>query len=139
VFIARSLLDELIAHAREDAPNECCGLVAVDGASGPSPRATRVYRAVNTAASPLRFEIDGRELLGAIEQIEDEGWELGAVYHSHTRSPPYPSQTDINFAANWPGVEWVIVGLHGGSEAQVRSYLIEQGSVAEVPVEETAA
>ena len=61
--------------------------------------------------------------------------ELGAIYHSHVRSAPYPSQTDINFAANWPGVEWVIVGLSADAEPEVRSYLIENGQVREVALE----
>ena len=60
--------------------------------------------------------------------------ELGAIYHSHVRSAPYPSQTDVNFAANWPGVEWIIVGLSAGAEPEVRSYLIEGGAVREVPI-----
>lgn len=135
MLIARALLDELIAHAREEAPNECCGVVAVE--PGEPTRATRVHSAVNTAASPLRFEVDGRELLHTIEAMEKDGNELGAIYHSHTRSAPYPSQTDINFAANWPGVEWIIVGLAGEDAPQVRSYLIEAGRVAEVTVQET--
>jgi [CysO sulfur-carrier protein]-S-L-cysteine hydrolase len=112
VLISRSLLDELISHAREEAPNECCGVVAVE--AGPSARAATVHRAVNIAASPLRFEVDGRQLLQTIEEIEDAGSELGAIYHSHTRTAPYPSQTDINFAVNWPGVEWIIVGRASG-------------------------
>ena len=136
VLIARALLDELIAHAREEAPNECCGVVAVE--PGPPARAARVHRAVNTAASPLRFEVDGLELLRTIEAIEDEGRELGAIYHSHTRTAPYPSQTDINFAANWPGVEWIIVGLADGDAPEMRSYLIDGGNVEEVTIQETA-
>jgi [CysO sulfur-carrier protein]-S-L-cysteine hydrolase len=136
VRIARALLNELIEHAREDAPNECCGVVSV--APGEPIAASRVHRAVNTAASPLRFEVDGRELLHVIDAIESQGTELGAIYHSHTRSAPYPSQTDINFAANWPGVEWIIVGLAGGQEPEVRSYLIEGGKVEEVALQETA-
>jgi proteasome lid subunit RPN8/RPN11 len=136
VLIARALLDELIAHAREDAPNECCGVVAVT--PGDPVSATRVHRALNTAASPLRFEVDGLELLHTIEAIEADGSELGAIYHSHTRSVPYPSQTDINFAANWPGVEWIIVGLAGGEDPEVRSYLIDDGKVQAVSVEDTA-
>jgi proteasome lid subunit RPN8/RPN11 len=138
--ISRALLDELIAHAREEAPNECCGVIAVErsGPDGPA-RAARVYRAVNAAASPLRFEVDGRELLRAIDDIEDHGAELGAIYHSHTRSAPYPSQTDINFAVNWPGVEWIIVGLAGGEQPEVRSYLIESGQVREVGLHDDAA
>jgi [CysO sulfur-carrier protein]-S-L-cysteine hydrolase len=156
--ISRELLDELVAHAREEAPNECCGVVAVEPGRSPRsahsprgrggagafddaapPRAARLHRAVNTAASPLRFEVDGRELLRMIEAIEQDGCELGAIYHSHTRTAPYPSQTDINFAANWPGVEWIIVGLAGEESPLVRSYLISDGEVAEVTIEETAA
>ena len=125
--VAPALLEEIIAHAREEAPNECCGLVAVrDG------EATDVRRAVNQAASPLKFEVDGLEVLHALDEFEDAGAELGAIYHSHTRTPPYPSQTDINFAANWPGVEWIIVGLDRGGEATVRTYLIEDGNVREL-------
>ena len=134
--MARALLGELIAHAVQEAPNECCGRVAVE--PGVPARAARVHRAVNTAASPLRFEVDGRELLHTIEQIEEDGCELGAIYHSHTRSEPYPSQTDINFAANWPGVEWIIVGLANGQEPQARSYLIDGGEIEEVGIQEAA-
>ena len=92
----------------------------------------RVYRAVNVHASPLKFEIDPQELLELYNAIEDGGQELGAIYHSHVRSEPYPSQTDINFAANWPGVEWIIVGLAARRGAEVRSYLIDGGEVREV-------
>jgi proteasome lid subunit RPN8/RPN11 len=86
-------------------------------------------------ASPLKFEIDPGELLGLYRAIEQDGYELGAIYHSHVRSEPYPSQTDINFAANWPGVEWIIVGLAGDGAPQTRSYLIEDGRVEEVALE----
>jgi proteasome lid subunit RPN8/RPN11 len=139
VLISRALLDELIAHASEEAPNECCGIVAVEAAAADGhARAARVHRAVNTAASPLRFEVDGRELLHAIDEIERAGRELGAIYHSHTRSAPYPSQTDINFAVNWPGVEWIIVGLGRGEQPEVRSYLIDGAHVQEVAMQEDA-
>ena len=62
------------------------------------------------------------------------GLDMGAIYHSHTHTAPYPSQTDINFAANWPGLEWVIVGLADG-QAEVRCYLIAGGDIEEVPLE----
>ena len=122
--------DAVIDHARAEAPNECCGVVAVrDG------RAVAVHRLENVAASPFRFEVDGLALHRLLTDIEDAGDQLGAIYHSHTRSEPYPSQTDVNFAAHWPGVEWLIVGLAGGPEAIVRSYLIDGGDVREVAVE----
>jgi proteasome lid subunit RPN8/RPN11 len=127
VQVDEALVAEMVAHAREEAPNECCGFVAArDGV------AVEVRRAVNQAASPLKFEVDGLEVMRALEDFEDAGGELGAIYHSHTRTEPYPSQTDINFAANWPGVEWIIVGLDRQGEATVRTYLIEDGNVREL-------
>ena len=130
MVIAADLLERVIAHARRDAPNECCGLVGTrDG------RAVSVHEAQNTAASPFRFEVDGMELYREMTAIEERGEELGAIYHSHTRSEPYPSQTDLNFAAGWPGVEWLIVGLAGGGEPEVRSFRIDDGRIDEVPVD----
>ncbi|HEV3047591.1 MAG TPA: M67 family metallopeptidase [Solirubrobacteraceae bacterium] len=141
MLIERALLEELIAHAREEYDAECCGLVAypdeddaadADGDAGG--RAVLVRRATNVFASRKRFEIDGKELLAAINEFDEQGLRIGAIYHSHTHTAPYPSQTDVNFAANWPGLEWVIVGL-AGEEPEVRSYLIEGGEVQEVAVE----
>ncbi|HEY7622385.1 MAG TPA: M67 family metallopeptidase [Solirubrobacteraceae bacterium] len=127
--IDAALLDRVVDHARRDYPNECCGMIAVrDG------RAVAIHEATNVAASPLRFEVEGREIIRAQDAFEAGGAELGAIYHSHTRSDPYPSQTDINFAAGWPGVEWLIVGLRGDGEPTVRSYRIDDGVIEEVDV-----
>ena len=63
------------------------------------------------------------------------GEDLGAIYHSHTRSAAYPSQTDVNFAAGWPGVEWLIVGLAAGDEPELRSFRIDGGVVTEVGID----
>jgi len=130
--ISGELVDVLVAHALEDPGNEVCGLVAVSGDGERAAR--RVIRARNVHASPMKFEIDPKELLALYSEIEDSGEELGAIYHSHVRSPPYPSQTDVNFAASWPGVEWIIVGLAAGAEPEVRSYLIDGGAIEEVPI-----
>jgi proteasome lid subunit RPN8/RPN11 len=132
VKISSALLAEVVAHALEDPGNEVCGLVAV--APGGERAATSAYRARNVHESPMKFEIDPKELLDLHNRIEDEGYELGAIYHSHVRSAPYPSQTDVNFAASWPGVEWIIVGLAAGADPEVRSYLIEGGAIEEVPI-----
>jgi proteasome lid subunit RPN8/RPN11 len=139
--ISRELLDELVAHALEDSGNEVCGVVAVqdDGAAAGRARAVRVQRARNIHASPLKFEIEPKELLDLSNRIEDDGLRIGAIYHSHVRSGPYPSQTDVNFAAGWPDVEWIIVGLAAGRPPEVRSYLIEEGRVSEVPIADAAA
>src|SRR3954463_375050 len=111
--VAPEHLDEMIAHAREEAPNECCGLVA-----GREGRTERVYRMANAARSPLRFEVEPMEVMRTLEEIDQEGLEVSALYHSHTRTAPYPSQTDVTFAEAWPGTPWIIVGLpHGGPGA----------------------
>jgi proteasome lid subunit RPN8/RPN11 len=123
--ISRDMYDEMIAHAQADKPNECCGMIAsLDG------RATAVYRATNTAHSPLKYEIDGLEQYRIQTEIEDAGWDLGAIYHSHTRSAPYPSQTDINLAF-YPQTLYVIVGVHG-PEPIVRAFRIVDAKVEEV-------
>ncbi len=132
--ISGELLDAVVSHALEDPGNEVCGLVAVDDAG----TATAVHRAVNIHRSPMKFEIDPKELLALHNEIEDRGGELGAIYHSHVRSAPYPSQTDVNFARSWPGVEWLIVGLAAGRPPEVRSYVIDDGRIEEVPVGEAA-
>jgi proteasome lid subunit RPN8/RPN11 len=124
VRIARELYEEMVAHAREEAPNECCGMVGSTNG-----RAVAVYRAVNAEASPLRFRIDPVEQLELHNKIDDAGLELGAIYHSHTRTEPRPSQTDINFAKLWPGVLWIIVGLEGG-QVEVQTWRIEDGHVS---------
>jgi proteasome lid subunit RPN8/RPN11 len=140
VRIAPELLAQIVAHAQENPRIECCGVVAVErpdtaGSDGASRVARRVYRAENVHASALKFEIGPMELYRLNAEIEEEGWEIGAIYHSHVRSAPYPSQTDIGFAAGWPGLEWIIVGLAGGSEPDVRSYLIDGAEVSEVAIE----
>src|SRR4051812_32590923 len=113
--IARAHLDEIVAHARRDLPNECCGAVAVrDG------RVTDVYPLQNVAASPVKFEI-GIDMFGVLEAIEESGAELGAIYHSHPRTEAYPSLTDMAWSEQYPDAEWIIVG-HVQSEPVVRSF-----------------
>ncbi len=128
--IAPDLYAEMIAHAREEAPNECCGMIAVEDG-----RAVRLYRATNAAASPLRYEVEPHDQYRIEMAIDDAGWELGAIYHSHTRSDPYPSQTDINLAFH-PDAVYLIVGV-AAQEPDVRAFSIRDGEVrdAELAVE----
>ena len=126
--ISQALLDEIVAHARAEAPNECCGMIAAqDGV------AVAVHRARNAAASPLRYEMDGMEQYKIQTAIEDGGYELGAIYHSHTRSDPEPSQTDINLAF-YPDALYVIVGVKS-EEPDIRAWRIVDGAVSEAALE----
>jgi [CysO sulfur-carrier protein]-S-L-cysteine hydrolase len=123
------MLDEMVAHAREEAPNECCGLVAASDGD-----AVRVYRAGNAERSPVKYVVDPRDQIRIQNDIDDNGWDLGAIYHSHTRTEAYPSQTDINLARNWPDPLYLIVGV-AGDDPDVRAYRIVDGQVSEAALE----
>jgi proteasome lid subunit RPN8/RPN11 len=134
--IPQALYDEIVAHALEEKPNECCGMVAtLDGT------ARHVHRATNIHASPLRYEIEPGEMYRLLSEIEASGCELGAIYHSHTRSAPYPSQTDVNIAVPpdlgaplWPGTVYLIAGV-AGTEPDLRGYRIEAEGITEVELD----
>ena len=122
------MLDEIVAQARAEAPDECCGLVGTrDG------EAVRLLKLRNAAASPLRYEIDPSDQLRAFDELDDAGLDLGIIYHSHTRSAPEPSQTDINLA-RYPDSLYMIVGV-AGPDDDVRLWRIADGQVAQAPFE----
>jgi proteasome lid subunit RPN8/RPN11 len=125
VRISREHHDALIAHAREEAPNECCGYVR-----GRDGRVEEVVRSENLRASPYGYELDPQSLLAANE-LDDDGFEVG-IYHSHPKSAAEPSQTDINLA-HYPHWTYLIVSLAG--EPAVRAWRIADGRVEEEPVE----
>ncbi|HXS32281.1 MAG TPA: M67 family metallopeptidase [Solirubrobacterales bacterium] len=124
--IAQSLIDEMVAHARADLPNECCGMVG--GAGG---EASVVVPVVNSAASPLRFEMDPQGQYNALKSIEDDGKEMLAIYHSHTKSAAYPSQTDVNQAVNWPDAIYLIVSLQDADAPEVKGYWLKDLKIAD--------
>jgi proteasome lid subunit RPN8/RPN11 len=127
--IAQALIDEMIAHAREDLPNECCGMVGgVDG------EARVVHRVANAAASPLRYEMDPQGQINAYNAIEQSGEELLAIYHSHTRSAAYPSQTDVNQAVAWPEQVYLIVSLEDEGAPVVKGYLLKDMRIADAEI-----
>jgi proteasome lid subunit RPN8/RPN11 len=122
--ISQAQLDDVIAHARADAPNECCGYMRLtDG------RVDEVFRAQNLRNSPYGYEIDPKSLLAA-NDLDDDGFAV-AIYHSHPRSAAEPSQTDINLA-HYPHWLYVIVSLAGDPE--LRAWRIADGRVEEEPV-----
>lgn len=123
--LERQYADEIVAHAREEAPNECCGIIA-----GHLGRAVRLFRAVNAEASPFRYNVDSRDLLRIYREIEGNGWEFLAIYHSHTHTEAYPSPTDVRLAA-WPEAYYVIVSLAEAERPVLRAFRIVDGQVTE--------
>jgi [CysO sulfur-carrier protein]-S-L-cysteine hydrolase len=134
VEIARPLLDEVVAHAREEAPNECCGVLLGTGG-----RILRLVRARNARLSPTRYLIHPEDHFGAIRLARAEGLEVVGFYHSHPRTAPEPSETDRDEAA-YPGSRYLIVFPGGaGRPAEVRAFTLDEaGNFAPavlVPVE----
>ena len=133
LVMPRDVVDEVVAHCVEGRPHEACGLLAArDGAI------VKVYRMTNAAASPVRYELDPREQLAVYNAIEEQGWQLGGVFHSHTRTAAYPSPTDIRLAAE--DVPYLIVSLVE-QPAVIKAFRIrkqnwtdESGEVTEIPL-----
>lgn len=128
--ISRELLDEIVAHALDARPNECCGMV-----SGSSGEATEVFRAVNALASPYSFDMEPGDQFRIYSTIEDRGEEIVAIYHSHTKSPAEPSQSDRNNARSWPDPVWLICSLADPDEPVVRGWDMRAGGVEEVSLD----
>jgi proteasome lid subunit RPN8/RPN11 len=123
--LPKALIDEMIDHAREEAPNECCGIIA-----GQDGRAVKLFRARNSEASPYRYNVDPQDLFRIHRECEGNGWEFLAIYHSHTASEAYPSPTDIRLAF-WPQTYYVLVSLQEPERPAVRAFRIVDGEVSE--------
>jgi [CysO sulfur-carrier protein]-S-L-cysteine hydrolase len=129
VRISRQIVDEVIAHAREEAPNECCGMIGGEDGS-----AATIYRSINAEASPLRYSLDASDQFRIMQEMEESGEELLAIYHSHTASAAYPSQTDVNLAA-YPEAVYLIVSLQRPDDPEVRGFWIRDGEVEEAELD----
>jgi len=119
----------MVAHAREEAPLECCGILAGEGGE-----VRKLYRTTNVERSPVRYNVDPRELLRICREVEERGWEILGIYHSHTHTEAYPSATDINLAF-WPDSVYLIISLRRPEAPEVRAFHIREGTVAEVKLE----
>ena len=123
--LEKQYIDQMVAHALEDDPNECCGILA-----GPQGSVAKLYRMTNTAHSPYRYEMDGTEMIPVLKEIDDKGWKLLAFYHSHTHSPAYPSTTDVRLAT-WPDAYYILVSLMDRDNPPVHAFRIVDGQIAE--------
>ena len=126
---------EITAHALQEDPNECCGILA-----GPKDADffAKLYRITNTVASPVRYLMDPQEMLNAMEDAGRNGWEITAFYHSHTHSAAEPSPTDIRMAqqSGWLGedVYYILISLQDKSNPVIRAFYIHpNGKVIEQP------
>ncbi|WP_158888278.1 Mov34/MPN/PAD-1 family protein [Amycolatopsis anabasis] len=129
--IRRELVNEIVAHARRDHPDEACGVIA--GPEG-SDRPERYIPMLNAARSPTFYEFDSGDLLKLYREMDANDEVPVVIYHSHTATEAYPSRTDISYASE-PDAHYVLVSTRDPERHEFRSYRIVDGVVTEEPVE----
>jgi proteasome lid subunit RPN8/RPN11 len=125
------MVERVLAHARRDHPDECCGVIA-----GRDGVATRLFEMANAERSPTGFTFDSAEWLRVHRSMEDADEDLLVVYHSHTMTEAYPSRTDVRWSENTPGTSWLLVSTRSDAD-EVRSFRIDGGVVTEEEVRVT--
>jgi proteasome lid subunit RPN8/RPN11 len=130
ISIQQAHIDEILDHAREAAPHECCGLIG-----GTEARTQTVYPMRNDAADPLvTYEASPEDLFAAQRSMRAHGEQLLAIYHSHPRSAdPQPSATDVRLAY-YPSAVYLIVGL-GGEQPKLGAFRIAESIGSWQPVQ----
>jgi len=134
--LERAFFDEMVEHGLAAFPNEACGLLA-----GKEGRPVKFFAMTNQDASPASYRLDPTEQLRAENEMEDEGWETLAVFHTHTHSEAYPSPTDQERAfwpavrseasmAIFPGAYYLIISLSDRSNPDLRAFRITEEEVA---------
>jgi [CysO sulfur-carrier protein]-S-L-cysteine hydrolase len=129
--IDRATRDAIVAHARQDHPDEACGVVA--GPTG-TDRPVRFVPMLNAARSPTFYQFDSADLLRLYQAMDANDEEPVVIYHSHTATEAYPSRTDIAYASE-PNAHYVLVSTREPEETDFRSFRIVDGQVTEEPVE----
>jgi proteasome lid subunit RPN8/RPN11 len=116
---------EIVEQGLREFPNECCGVIAaVDGVP------VKVFAMTNADASPVTYRLDGKEQLRVFDEIDEQGWALWAIYHSHTHSEAYPSETDRRLAF-YPDARYILLSLADRDAPVIRSFFITDGEVTE--------
>lgn len=123
--VPRSIIATIVEASLRALPEEACGLLA-----GQDGRAVRAYPIGNVLRSPVAYEMDAMQQVRTMVEIEDKGWELAAIYHSHPSSPAYPSPTDVA-AAYYPDSLQLIISLADPSKPELRAFTIRDGQIAD--------
>jgi [CysO sulfur-carrier protein]-S-L-cysteine hydrolase len=123
--IDRRFFDEMVGHGIAGFPNEACGLLA-----GKEGRPVKFFAMTNQDASPVSYRLDPEEQLKVFTEIDDEGWDLLGIFHTHTHSEAYPSETDLN-QAFYPEATYLVMSLSDRSNPELRGFTMHDGAIAE--------
>jgi proteasome lid subunit RPN8/RPN11 len=124
----RVFFDEMVEHGLAAFPNEACGLLA-----GKEARPEKFFAMTNQDASPVSYRLDPKEQLKVFDEIDDEGWDLLGIFHTHTHSEAYPSETDQK-QAFYPDALYLLMSLSDREAPVLRGFRISDGTVSEEEV-----
>lgn len=127
--LERNFYEQMVEQGLAEFPNECCGLIA--GSEG---RAVKVFPMVNADASPVTYRLEPRQQLKVQDEMDDAGWDLMAIYHSHTHSEAYPSETDRK-QAFYPDSYYLVLSLSDRENPVLRAFHIVDGEISEEELE----
>lgn len=133
VKLPKDFADAIVEQARSEHPNEACGLLAGRFADGDID-VTHHFPMTNAERSPVIYRMEPAEQLRVFNEIDREGLDLVGIYHSHTRSPAYPSSTDVSLAY-YPDAAYLIVSLADVENPELRGFSIRDGKVTEVSLD----
>ncbi len=125
VYVKKQHLAEMMAHAEKEAPLEACGILA-----GKEGHAVKLYRATNADCSPASYRLEPEEQYRIFMDIEEKGWDILGIYHSHPTSPAVPSGIDLK-QAYYPEAIYFVVSLADPVEPYVRAFRIVEGKITE--------
>ena len=127
----RGFFDEMVDHGIAGFPNETCGLLA-----GKEGRPVKFFAMSNQDASPVSYRLDPTEQLKVFTELEDEGWDLLGIFHTHTHSEAYPSETDLK-QAFYPEATYLVMSLSDRSNPVLRGFTMQDGEISEREVRVT--
>lgn len=123
VRLTQGQFEQILAQAHAEAPNECCGLLL-----GRGDVVEEVFPGRNVDETPrTRYVMDPRDQLRAFRTMDERGWDLVAIYHSHPHTEAYPSETDKHRAL-YPDARYVIVSLREPAAPRVRAFRLLDGA-----------
>jgi len=126
--ISAYVFEQMLEQAKAQVPIEVCGILA-----GNDSKVEKLYKMTNVDNSSNHFMMEPKEQFAVVKDIRSADLEMLAIYHSHPETPARPSAEDIRLALT-PDVIYVIVSLKDVNDANVKGFLIEDGTGTEVPV-----
>jgi len=125
----RVFFDEMVEHGLAAFPNESCGLLA-----GKEGRPVKFFPMTNRDASPVTYRLDPKEQLRVFDELDEQGWELLGIFHTHTHSEAFPSETDRS-QAFYPEAEYLVMSLSDRANPVLRSFEIVDDQIGERELE----